>query len=67
MSKKQDNAVLVRFTEDELKILNDGWYSAIAQFGYPITRTAYIKKALLGMKNALDLSAKMEEEAHETH
>ena len=60
--KKQKNSVLLRFTDAEFNILNDGWYLAIAQMGQPISRSAYIKMALYNMKTALEISGKREDQ-----
>lgn len=53
-----DTKVLLRFTEEELQTLHDGWYTAVKISGERLSRTDYIKFAL-----AYTLKSMQEKEA----
>lgn len=51
---KKDNSILLRLSDEEARILNDGWFDYVNWKGHPVSKTEYIRACLKIMKKYLD-------------
>ena len=45
-NQKKDNSLLIRLSDEDLKKLNDGWYSAVSLLGRPVTKSEYVRTCI---------------------
>ena len=46
MEQKKDNTILIRLSDDEMRVLNDGWFQAVSLAGRPVTKSEYIRACI---------------------
>ena len=51
---KKDNSILLRLSDEEARILNDGWFDYVNWKGRPVSKTEYIRECLKIMKKYLN-------------
>ena len=63
--QKKDNSIFVRFSDDEMRQLNDGWFRAVGLVGRPVTKSEYIRACIRYMDTFLQGSGIPLENAQE--
>lgn len=51
---KKDNSILIRLDDNEVRILNDGWFDYVNYKGHPVSKADYIREALKVMQQYMD-------------
>lgn len=46
MAEKKDNTILIRLSDDELRVLNEGWFKAVSMAGRLVTKSEYIRACI---------------------
>lgn len=51
---KKDNSILLRLSDEEARILNDGWFDYVNWKGRPVSKSDYIRESLKIMRKYLN-------------
>lgn len=43
---KKDNTILIRLSDDEMRMLNEGWFKVVTLAGRPVTKSEYIRTCI---------------------